>query len=96
MGSTAAITAIAVALAQLEAQDKLEGPYERALGKLSIRFSLLHLTLEQFSWDVWGVNVPLASIITKNLTTKHLVEKLRTSADLVISLKEEGQNFFPS
>lgn len=84
MGSIAAIAAVAAALAELEAQDKLEGPYERALGKLSIRFSLLHLTLEQFSWDVWGVYTALASILTKDLPTKHLVEKLRASADIVI------------
>jgi hypothetical protein len=90
MGATAAIAAV---LVQLEAQDKLEGPYEKALGKLSIRFSLLHLTLEQFSWDVWGVKAPLASIITKDLTTKHLVEKLRASADIVIIPKEERTNF---
>ena len=97
MGSTAAIAAVEAALAQLEAQleaqDTLEGRYERALGKLSIRFSLLHLTLEQFSWDLWGVNAPLASILTKDLTTKHLVEKLRASADIVIIRKEERINF---
>ena len=65
---------------QLEERDKLEGPYERALGKLAIRFSLLHFTLEMFSWEMWGIKGTLASILTRDLTTNHLLEKLREGA----------------
>ena len=55
---------------QREEQDRLNAPYERALGKLSIRFSLLHSLLEGFCWEVWGMNPHVAAIITKDLPTK--------------------------
>lgn len=85
--------AVAGALARLhlEAGEKLEepyAPYERALGVLSIRFSLLHSLLEQLAWEVWGMNMHVAAIITKDLPTKHLVNKLRDTTKLVIFTKE--------
>jgi hypothetical protein len=86
MGKGKPIEAVALALVQkqLDEQDKLKGPYEKALGRLSIRFSLLHVTLEQFSWEVWGVEPRFGSIITKDLRTSHLVEKLIASTDLAV------------
>lgn len=86
MGKSKAIEAVALALVQqrLDEQDKLEGPYEKALGRLSIRFSLLHVILEQFSWEVWGIESRIGSIITKDLRTSHLVEKLSASTDLAV------------
>jgi hypothetical protein len=87
--------AIMVALMQrhLEAQEKLEGPYEKALGKLAIRFSLLHFLLERFGWEVWNLNGHLALIITKDLPISHLAEKLRASAEHVIPRHDDRRKF---
>lgn len=78
---------------QLEEQEKLERSYERAIGKLAIRFSLLHFLLELFSWEVWNQNPALGRILTKDLPTKHLIEKLRSSAKHRI-LKESDRKVF--
>ena len=77
----------------LETQEKLEAPYEKALGKLTIRFSLLHITLEQFAWSLWSIKGHLASIITKDLPTTHLVEKLRSSAQWVMLATKDRKDF---
>ena len=62
-----------------------EERYEKALGKLTIRFSFLHFLLEKFSWEVWNLNGDVAQIVTKDLRTMHLVEKLKASTKHVIS-----------
>lgn len=59
------------------------GAYREAIGKLSIDFSLLHFILERMSWGVWGLEETLGSILTKDLRTSHLAEKLLASADKV-------------
>ena len=51
--------------------------YQKALGALAISFSLLHFHLEVFSWDVFGVDHQTGQILTKDLPTKQLVQKLR-------------------
>jgi len=69
---------------QLEALERLEGPYERALGKLAMRFSLLHVVLERFSWQAWNLNPSSGSVLTNDLRATHLVEKLEATAKDVI------------
>ncbi len=78
---------------QVETQDRLDAPYERALGKLSIRFSLLHSLLEQFGWEIWSMNAHLAPILTRDFPTKQLVKKLRDSSEFVIPKEEELKEF---
>lgn len=78
---------------RVETQNRLNEPYERALGKLSIRFSLLHSILEQFGWDLWGMDAHAASILTKDLPTKQLVKKLRDSVRLVNCKEEDRKQF---
>jgi hypothetical protein len=70
---------------EVEERTRLTAPYERALGKLSIRFSLLHSLVEEFSWRIWGLNNDVGAILTKDLPTKQLVKKLRDSAKLVFA-----------
>ena len=53
--------------------------YERALGRLAIRFSLLHVLLEYFAWETWGLHPEFSHILTKDLPFKQLVGKLRVS-----------------
>jgi hypothetical protein len=67
---------------EVEEQTRLTAPYERALGNLSIRFSLLHSLVEEFAWRIWGLNSDVGAILTKDLPTKQLVKKLRDSAKL--------------
>ena len=77
----------------LDERDKIESAYERALGKLAIRFSLLHFTLEQFCWDMWGIKDRLALIMTGDLPTKHLVEKMRQGATCRIHSTKDRRLF---
>ena len=88
---------VAAALIQqrLQEQERLQAPYERALGKLSMEFSLLHILLEQFSWGVWNLHGPLGLILTKDLPVTHLVEKLRSSIEHVI-LRQDDRKAFQS
>jgi hypothetical protein len=80
---------------EFEAHDKLVASYERALGKLAIRFSLLHFVLEQLCWEIWGMEGRLALIMPADLPTKHLVEKLKQGAEhRMHSIK--GQKSFSS
>jgi hypothetical protein len=67
--------------------------YERALGEMSIRFSLLHSLVEEFSWRIWGLDRDVGIIVTKDLPTKQLVKKLRDSAKLFFA-KETAWNEF--
>lgn len=76
-----------------EAQEKLEAPYERALGKLTIRFSLLHFFLERFSWEAWNLNTSAGSIVTKDLRISHLAEKLEASPRHVLPNLDDRKNF---
>lgn len=74
---------------QLEALERLEGPYEKALGKLAMRFSLLHVVLERFSWEAWNLSPSSGSVLTKDLRVTHLVEKLEASAkDLIPNIDD--------
>jgi hypothetical protein len=63
---------------------KLTIRYERALGQMSIRFSLLHSLLEELGWKIWGLNKQVGPILTKDLPTKQLVNKIRDSTDLLL------------
>lgn len=63
---------------------KLTVRYERALGQMSIRFSLLHSLLEELGWKVWGLNKRVGPILTKDLPTKQLVKKIRDSTKLFL------------
>lgn len=92
MGSTPAISAVVESLARREMQEKLEAPYEKALGKLIIRFSLLHVTLEQYSWHLWGIK-GRSALVTRDLPTTHLVEKLRSTAQSVIPWEKDRKDF---
>ena len=87
--------AITLALLQrhFEAQEKFEAPYYKALGKLAISFSLVHFLIERLSWDIWHIDKRVASIITKDLPTKHLVEKLQASIEHLIPKKEDRKDF---
>jgi hypothetical protein len=87
-----AVTA-ALLLRQVEAQRKLDAPYEKALGKLAIRFSLLHFLLEQFTWEIWRLDKDLGMILTKDLRVTHLAEKLCASAEHVILRRDDRRAF---
>jgi len=84
-------TQVADALVErlLEARPAIEVAYERALGKLAIRFSLLHFFLERFGWVGWGVQEHIGKILTSNLPITHLVEKLRDSAETILSREDD-------
>lgn len=58
--------------------------YERALGQMSIRFSLLHALLEELGWKIWGLNKQVGPILTKDLPIKQLVKKIRDTTDLFL------------
>lgn len=77
---------------EFEERDRFNALYERALGKLSIRFSLLHTLVEEFSWRIWGINSDLGAILTKDLPTKQLLKKLRDSARLFFSKEPAGKD----
>lgn len=62
--------AAALTLAKLDASQKVAAPYQKALGKLTMEFSLLHFSLERFSWEVWNLTEPMAQILTKDLQLK--------------------------
>ncbi len=78
---------------QNEARDKLNAPYERGLGKLAVRFSLLHSLLEQIAWDIWGMDPHVASVVTRDLPTKHLVTKLRSTINFLKRTEEDRKKF---
>jgi hypothetical protein len=75
------------------AQAHFEAPYERALGKLTIRFSLLHISLESFAWDAWGLATRTAHVLTRDLSTQHLVEKLRSSEEWLLYTQKDREDF---
>ncbi len=52
--------------------------YQKALGSLAMNFSLLHFQLEMFSWDVFDVDHQTGQILTKDLPTSKLIEKLQS------------------
>lgn len=68
-------------------------PYEAALGKLTMRFSALHFMLEAFGWKLWQLGPSTGMVLTKDLQTKHLVEKLRQSADRAIPNAADLRDF---
>lgn len=55
--------------------------YQKALGSLAINFSLLHFHLEMFSWEVFAVDHQTGQILTKDLPTTKLIQKLRSCCD---------------
>jgi hypothetical protein len=73
--------------------DGFEGPYETALGKLTIRFSRLHFLLEIFGWKVWKLDPTVGTTLTKDLQMKHLIEKLRQSVDLAMTEATDRKDF---
>ncbi len=77
----------------LRAHKQLEAPYEKALGKLTIRFSLLHISLESFGWEAWGLSTRTALVLTQDVPTKHLVEKLRSSTDWLLYKEQDREDF---
>lgn len=68
-------------------------PYEAALGKLTIEFSWLHFALERFGWKLWKLRPVDGMVLTKDLPTKHLVEKLRQSAGCAIPKAADLRDF---
>lgn len=74
---------------QLEALAKLQVSYERALGKLAMRFSLLHVMVEQFSWQAWNLSPSSGAVLTKDLPFTRLVEKLEESSKNVIPRSDD-------
>ena len=84
--------AIAKFKREFEERERLKAPYERALGKLSIRYSLLHTLVEEFSWRIWGLNSDLGTILTKDLPMKQLLKKLRDSARLFLAEESAGKD----
>jgi len=55
----------------------VEESYQKALGALVIRFSLLHYLLESFSREVFGMSIQTATIVLKDLPFTGLIERLR-------------------
>jgi len=78
---------------QLEVLDRLKGQHERALGKLAMRFSLLHVALEWFSWKAWNLDPRSGRILTKDLRVTHLAEKLEKTAEYVIPRMDNRKKF---
>ncbi len=71
---------VADALMEAAIGDKgIRAAYQKALGSLAINFSLLHFTLEMFSWEVFAVDHQTGQILTKDLPTTKLIQKLRSS-----------------
>lgn len=52
--------------------------YQKALGSLAMNFSLLHFQVEIFSWEVFQVDHQTGQILTKDLPTSKLIEKLES------------------
>src|SRR5437016_8535821 len=57
----------------------LQTQYEEVLGRLAIRFSLLHVILEHFAWTTWGLHQEFTHILTKDLPFGRLIEMLLDS-----------------
>lgn len=73
---------IVEALIEAAIGDKgIRAAYQRALGSLAINFSLLHSYLEMFSWEVFAVDRQVGQILTKDLPTSKLIQKLRACCD---------------
>lgn len=54
--------------------------YEKALGALVMKFSLLHFLLEDFSHDVFAINKQTASVVLSDLPLTSMIKKLRECA----------------
>lgn len=52
--------------------------YQKAIGSVAMNFSLLHFHLEMFSWDVFAVDHQTGRILTTDLPTTKLIEKLQS------------------
>ena len=56
---------------------RIEGSYEKALGALVIRFSLLTFLLEHFSREVFAISPKTADVLLSNIPLTLLIDKLR-------------------
>ena len=56
----------------------IRAAYQKALGSLAMNFSLLHFQVEMFSWGVFQVDHQTGQILTKDLPTSKLIEKLES------------------
>jgi hypothetical protein len=58
---------------------QVQKKYESRIGRIAMVFPLIHAVLERHSWLLWGLEPEFGRIVTKDLPTKHLVEKIRAS-----------------
>ena len=63
-------------LSDIYPQKNVEDDYERVLGKLAMRFSLLHFFLEWYCWTMCGIDHDTGHALTKDLPISHLAEKM--------------------
>ncbi len=66
----------------LEVDPEHVDSYELRIGRVATTFELLHNVVERFAWNTWGLNEEAGLVITKDLPTKHLVEKLKATLEL--------------
>lgn len=59
----------------------MRAAYQKALGSLAMNFSLLHFQLEMFSWEAFKVDHETGQILTKDLPTSKLIEKLQSCCE---------------
>ncbi len=57
--------------------------YEKALGKLAMQFSFLHVVLEQAAWWIWGLHREVGRVLTKEMRFGLLVDKLRGTTKIL-------------
>lgn len=57
----------------------IQEQYESRLGRMAMLFSLMHMILERFAWNTWGIPHEFARILTKDLPIKQLSAKLQSS-----------------
>ena len=57
--------------------------YEKALGKLAMEFSFLHVVLEQAAWWIWGLHREVGRVLTERMSFSGLVEKLRGTTKIL-------------
>jgi hypothetical protein len=50
---------------------------ERAIGRLAMNASLLHLVLERFAWAYWGLSINNGRTLTSDLPVTTLINKLK-------------------
>ncbi|MGH7260516.1 MAG: hypothetical protein ACREI9_07515 [Nitrospiraceae bacterium] len=75
--------------------NELYEEYESRIGRIATYFPLIHVILESFAWNIWGIAPEFARILTKDLPTGRLVAKLRSTLkevdieeDVIAQLKD--------